>query len=739
MTERKVVQDLDKKVLECPICMKRFSQPRALPCLHTYCLECIENWAVVKCKLQCPLCSRTFQIPEGGVEKLAPNTTINSLLDYIKTMEEEKSPEEEEEDNVLAAEESPMLFCSCRKQPPTHHCKECEENVCIECKKQHKSSRLKSKKHTLLPLSELVQSTSNKEVIKPKLCDIHKNNTLEFFCTSCTKLACSRCKEQFHKSTTEHLVVLASTACMELKAEVQELVHKGKKRIDDTQSYLQTSGANTSGLTTTRDVCKLGVDVWKKGVIEQIELYCENLKKNIDDVDELHKYALHLKMQKSQALLSEISGTIVTLQSKFLRNSLMNDLESNVKEVGAIRNYLYNLEKLDQEEISSDVKFIPSREFTEALCNGVGTINTVEDLYKVSEVDRLTEITEGETFTIGVDCFKGDKACELVATIRDPLGKERIPNISEQNGRYILRGQCNIPGEWLLKITTGKMHIQGSPIVIKVHQEGLNVTIPNILDYMEHTKDTKVMNVCCSKEGLLLVTSAGRDILKFKPTGEFVGKIVLQPGTRVSGLCNISDSLMAYSNMGNKCITTCSHAFNEILSFGKGIVKQPRGLAVRRDVSDLYAADSDAHCIFRFDYQTGKLISTIGSAGKGIGQMLNPQDVSITRGGHLLIVDFGNHRVSMLDTKDKFVKIMIGYGQEDGKVIGPSGIVVCEDDNVIVSSNHKLQLFDQSGKFLKRIDKDEDGLNVPVFMSLISSKTFAVANHREDNIKIYNY
>ena len=48
-------------ITECPICTEVYTDPRVLPCVHTYCLKCIEKYSEDKQpgdELACPLCRK---------------------------------------------------------------------------------------------------------------------------------------------------------------------------------------------------------------------------------------------------------------------------------------------------------------------------------------------------------------------------------------------------------------------------------------------------------------------------------------------------------------------------------------------------------------------------------------------------------------------------------------------------------------------------------------------------------
>jgi len=64
-----IAKQLDD-IMECPICTEVYTDPRVLPCVHTYCLKCIKAWSRDKQlgdQLACPLCRKQFTVPCDGV------------------------------------------------------------------------------------------------------------------------------------------------------------------------------------------------------------------------------------------------------------------------------------------------------------------------------------------------------------------------------------------------------------------------------------------------------------------------------------------------------------------------------------------------------------------------------------------------------------------------------------------------------------------------------------------------
>ena len=70
-------------VTECPICCESFTDPRSLPCIHAYCLKCIESYGRNNqpgSTMPCLLCRKEFMVPEGGLGALPRNFFIEKLL-----------------------------------------------------------------------------------------------------------------------------------------------------------------------------------------------------------------------------------------------------------------------------------------------------------------------------------------------------------------------------------------------------------------------------------------------------------------------------------------------------------------------------------------------------------------------------------------------------------------------------------------------------------------------------------
>jgi len=132
-------------------------------------------------------------------------------------------------------------------------------------------------------------------------------------------------------------------------------------------------------------------------------------------------------------------------------------------------------------------------------------------------------------------------------------------------------------------------------------------------------------------------------------------------------------------------------------------------------------------------------VRTVGSQGQGPGQFMFPKGMCMTENGHLVVCDFGNHRVQLLDVADGFkvVREWGTKGTDEGQFNNPLDVTVnCAGEILVSDMNNRIQMFDTQGKFLRMFGKRgrKDGeFNYPV--SIITNDENALfvcdqGNHR---------
>ena len=79
------MQAVNKKNLECPICLSFFKEPKNLTCSHTFCMGCLETLLESRGKLLCPTCRKETSLLGGNVGRLPSNITVRSLVEDVET------------------------------------------------------------------------------------------------------------------------------------------------------------------------------------------------------------------------------------------------------------------------------------------------------------------------------------------------------------------------------------------------------------------------------------------------------------------------------------------------------------------------------------------------------------------------------------------------------------------------------------------------------------------------------
>ncbi|KAH3710443.1 tripartite motif-containing protein 3-like isoform X2 [Dreissena polymorpha] len=69
--------------LTCPICFNSFTNPKALPCLHTFCLQCLVDYVKDNTQFPCPTCREVIVVPPQGMSAFKDDYRVISLQDTV--------------------------------------------------------------------------------------------------------------------------------------------------------------------------------------------------------------------------------------------------------------------------------------------------------------------------------------------------------------------------------------------------------------------------------------------------------------------------------------------------------------------------------------------------------------------------------------------------------------------------------------------------------------------------------
>ena len=217
MDIKTLLNNLHEEV-SCSVCLTTFTDPKQLPCLHSFCLHCLNG--ILRTSrhdvITCPECRRESRVPSSGdLMDLPTNFRINSLLD------------------VLAIKECNTTAVKCgncdKKSSHSLYCFQCCAFWCDDCITAHNIIRA-NKEHRVLAIKDF-QDQDIEEVLKrPAFCRKpgHKKKELEVFCKICEVAICTVCALTDHEG---HVKVLLEEAANERKLQVKSAIESRKGKL----------------------------------------------------------------------------------------------------------------------------------------------------------------------------------------------------------------------------------------------------------------------------------------------------------------------------------------------------------------------------------------------------------------------------------------------------------------------------------------------------------------------------
>ena len=226
--------------LQCGICLELFQDPRSLPCLHTFCVECIQRTLNDKHSLKCPVCRAEHQLGEEGAKLLPVNSYARQELPRKRLRQQQENNAEKKCECCGEVECADVAWCS-----------ECGI-ICKSCLAIHK-------KVACLKNHEVVQTDDQESLLQPptkktKLvtrCPRHSGGELKYFCKACTEMVCPECLLSTHK---DHVHCTAEEARSDIETrmgEFADLVVTKKDEFNDHLVKLDEVEKSTDGAKST--------------------------------------------------------------------------------------------------------------------------------------------------------------------------------------------------------------------------------------------------------------------------------------------------------------------------------------------------------------------------------------------------------------------------------------------------------------------------------------------------------
>ena len=249
-------------MFECAICLQEMLNrtPKALPCLHTFCMECIQGLPSNENKITCPTCRKECDLSIKGVDGLPDNFHLQSLVH-----------------NILQSTKFKTCFgCSTieKLSEIRNKCLECELEMCDSCTDIHEM-KLKGR-HEIVRL----------QVSQPDnvACKEHKSGNVKCYCEDCQELACPVCV--LHGSHSTHNTVAIKDIIANVKDDMPKFMQDIEDKVDHLNTVADEIKENLKKTVNAKEEIKTAARLQRKEIDEQELLLLQNCTESEEALEE---------------------------------------------------------------------------------------------------------------------------------------------------------------------------------------------------------------------------------------------------------------------------------------------------------------------------------------------------------------------------------------------------------------------------------------------------------------------
>ncbi|XP_043989968.1 finTRIM family, member 67 [Gambusia affinis] len=300
---------LDKDQFNCSICLDVLRNPVTIPCGHSYCSDCIQNYWDQDDFLGvfvCPQCRQSF----SPRPVLARNTMLTDVVEKFKTTTLQAVSLPRDNRCLAKADDVECDVCTGRKNKAVKSCLVCLASYCdVHLQPHYESAAFK--KHKLVSASKRLQET---------ICPQH-DKLLEVYCRTDRRCICYLCLTDEHKG---HDTVLAEAETQHMKMQLSDMRQSSLLKIQQREKEAQDLRQAVFSLARSARAVAEESDATFTELIRQIEL-------KRFEVRELIKEQEKTAIGEAEQLLDKIQKEIAELKKNEAELDLLSHTDDPVQ------------------------------------------------------------------------------------------------------------------------------------------------------------------------------------------------------------------------------------------------------------------------------------------------------------------------------------------------------------------------------------------------------------------------
>ena len=682
-----------KKEAECPLCIETVKNPKTLPCLHSFCLECLDKLAgfarrQLQTTIKCPVCQTSFQIPKGDTFYNLPTSFhLNQLVD------------------VLALKDASTQTQTCgtcdENNNATCYCFVCQNFLCKDCFEAHQ--RLKTTRGHRHVLIDKLQAQDVEELMqRPVMCSqqCHENQPLEFYCEECKVPICLKCCVVSHN---RHTMTDTQKAAQVQKMQMAEAVKKVKAETvlyeNEIKKQIDLMDKNKNEILSAEKKMTEAVEE----MIRDLREHERKMKANLTEIYEAQQKHHATRLENFELIVTQLKSCVERGESILERNITTEILQTN-QAITERCSELLNVRKPPEIYKPPHVYYMvgDKRNILDriVISNTDSSVSSVEGL-----CEKNTEKTEINIQVLtknsdGLLCYHEDD--QIKVDILTPVGVQlRTEVIDTKDGKYTVTYTPHSVGQHRVQIQVNGQPLTGSPRMVQVHghQYQFAFQFGSIAKGQGELKKPFDIDVSEKTGTIAVADSELKGIQMFSSDGTFLRAIKLKNEPFSLTFTEAGDIL---AHIPDKAVSKLS-LFTETGQFIKYIsdkhVKTQLHLSVASDGRIMICDWVD------------KKIKVLSPDGKGLLQYfsapgcdLSPRCAVYHQNTFFVSYPYANC-VKVFNNAGVFQYDIGCKGSRDGELSYPTGLAIdkCNDLIVCDAGNKRLQLFAPDGKYLRKI------------------------------------